>query len=84
MRASFTSGSPPFLEYLKEQLKAMVGLMRGKISPVTRGYHLRYLSIPECLRLYNFVYRGESNLYIRKKKGKFEKFISLKTKEKSK
>lgn len=82
IRVSFASGSRFFLKYLKENLKLRVGLQFGKVSPMTRGYHLRYLSMPECINLYKFMYRGNSDLYLRRKKSKFEKFIFLKAKEK--
>ncbi len=81
IRVSFTSGSQGFLRDLKKHLESLIGL-RGKISNITRGYHLRYLSMPECISLYKFMYGGNNNLYLRRKKHKFEKFILLKTKEK--
>lgn len=81
IRASFTSGSQSFLRDLKNHLHSFVGLLRGEVSPVQRGYHLRYLSMPECTALYKFMYRNNTNLYLKRKKDKFELFLSSKAKE---
>jgi intein/homing endonuclease len=81
IRTSFTSGSQTFLRDLNKHLRSVAGLLHGKVSPVTRGYHLRYLSMPECIALYKFMYRGNTNLYLKRKKDKFELFSSLKKKE---
>ncbi|MDP2941375.1 MAG: LAGLIDADG family homing endonuclease [Candidatus Omnitrophota bacterium] len=78
IRTSFTSGSQNFLQDLKKQLQSLVGLSRGRVSPVTRGFHLRYLSMPECIALYKFMYQGNNNLYLRRKRDKFESFLSFK------
>lgn len=84
IRVSFTSGSQGFLKDLKKYLLLQVGLSRGKISPVTRGYHLRYLSMSECIALYKFMYQGNDNLYLKRKKDKFKLFLSSKYKENKK
>lgn len=81
IRTSFTSGSKYFLRDLKRYLHYWVSLLHGKISPVRSGYHLRYLSMPECIALYKFMYRGNSSLYLKRKKDKFELFLSVKAKE---
>lgn len=84
IRVSFTSGSQSFLEDLNKYLLCRVGLLRGKVSPVTRGYHLRYLSMPECVMLYEFMYQGHDKLFLKRKKDKFKLFLSLKDKENKK
>ena len=84
IRTSFTSGSQSFLQDLNKHLRSVAGLLRGKVSPVRRGYHLRYLSMPECLILYKFMYHGNSNLYLKRKKDKFELFVFLKNQENKK
>lgn len=81
IRTSFTSGSQSFLLDLNEHLKAIAGLLRGKIASITRGYHLRYLTMSECIALYKFMYKDSANLYLKRKKDKFESFLYLKTKE---
>lgn len=81
IRTSFTSGSLIFLQDLNQHLKAVADLSRGKISSVTRGYHLRYLSMSECIALYKFMYKNSSELYLKRKKAKFELFLDLKTRE---
>jgi len=75
IRTSFTSGSKSFLRGLKEELQSSADLLRGKISPITRGYHLRYLSMPECTALYKFIYENSNGLYLKRKKDKFELFL---------
>lgn len=84
IRVSFTSGSQSFLKDLKEYLLRQAGLSRGKISPITRGYHLRYLSMPECIALYKFMYQGNDKLYLKRKIDKFKLFLSSKDKESKK
>lgn len=84
IRVSFTSGSQSFLKDLKKYLLRQAGLSRGKISPITRGYHLRYLSMSECIALYKFMYQGNDKLYLKRKKDKFELFLSSKDKENKK
>jgi intein/homing endonuclease len=83
IRASFTSGSKNFLLGLKNYLESIDGSLRGNISPITRGHHLRYISMPECIALYRFMYSGRPDIYLKRKKDKFESFLSLKNKEKS-
>lgn len=84
IRTSFTSGSKNFLLGLKSYLESIDNSLRGRISEITRGYHLRYLSMSECIALYKLMYRSKSNIYLKRKKDKFDSFLSLKTKEKSK
>lgn len=81
IRISFTSGCLQFLEGLREYLEHSARLQGGKICSIDRGYILRYLSMGECINFYNFLYRGNSNLYLIRKKDKFESFLSSKTKE---
>lgn len=81
IRASFTSGSQQFLQDLDKQLRLIAGLSGGKVSSVTRGYHLRYVSMPGCLALYKFMYEDNSNLFLKRKRDKFELFSSLKSNE---
>lgn len=81
IRTSFTSGSLSFLQDLNRHLESVASLSHGKVSPVTRGYHLRYLSMPECMALYRFMYQGNPSLYLKRKKDKFELFLSLKAGE---
>ncbi len=81
IRTSFTSGSKSFLEGLRGYLESSAGLLGGKISSVTRGYHLRYLSIPECIALYKFMYCSGVKFYLKRKKDKFRLFLSSKSKE---
>ncbi len=81
IRTSFTSGCKNFLQDLNQKLKSLKGLSGGKVSPVTGGYHLRYVSMPGCLALYKFMYRGNSDLFLKRKKDKFESFMFLKSKE---
>ena len=83
IRISFTSGSRRFLQELNKYLQHSAELSGGKISYIDRGCLLRYLSMGECIKFYNFVYRYNPNLYLKRKKDKFESFISLKTNEKS-
>ena len=81
IRTSFTSGSQIFLQDLRMYLGIWAGLLLGKVSPITRGHHLRYLSMPECAALYKFMYRGNPKVYLKRKKDKFELFLALKNQE---
>lgn len=81
IRTSFTSGSKQFLQDLEKRLQKTICLLRGKVSPVRRGYHLRYVSMPECLALYGFMYHDSPSLFLKRKRDKFESFLSLKRKE---
>jgi len=81
IRTSFTSGSRNFLNDLNKNLKCLGGLLKGKVSPAARAYHLRYLSMSESLGLYKFMYRYNPGLYLKRKKDKFESFILLKNRE---
>ena len=82
IRVSFTSGCQRFLQDLNKHLQYSAGLLHGKVSHITRGYQLRYLSMPECMTFYKFMYRGDDNLYLNRKKDKFKLFLSLKNQEK--
>lgn len=84
IRTSFISGSQQFLGDLERHLCGMADLLGGKISSIRRGYHLRYISMPNCLALYKFMYQDNPNLYLKRKRDKFELFLSLKSNEKSK
>ncbi len=81
IRTSFTSGSHIFLQDLDKCLQNLAGLLRGRISPIKGGYHLRYVSMPECIAFYRYLYQNSPDLYLKRKKDKFELFISLKYKE---
>lgn len=80
IRVSFASGSKEFLVGLEKYLRKWAGLYRGRISVLPRGYHLRYLSMPECLSIYKFMYQSNPRIYLKRKKDKFEKFALLKHK----
>ncbi len=84
IRTSFTSGCQRFLQDLERYLRNSVDLLEDKVSPVKRGYHLRYVSMSGCIALYKFMYQGNTNLYLKRKKDKFELFLSLKSNEKTK
>ncbi|MFC1699516.1 hypothetical protein ACFL1I_06145 [Candidatus Omnitrophota bacterium] len=72
----FCSASLPFLQTLHNQLQSKGRLLRGWIWHGPRSYYLCF-AIEDSLRLFNFMYQNDSQLYLKRKKDKFESFISL-------
>lgn len=69
----FTSGSNKFLEELWKALKKH-RIIEGGTLYHTDGYHLCF-STHDSLRLYNFMYQKEKNLYLGRKKSIFEHYF---------
>ncbi len=70
----FTSGSKKFLGGLWEVLKKYKIVEGGTLNH-TDGYHLCF-SIHDSLRLYNFMYQQEKDLYLARKKSIFEHYFN--------
>lgn len=70
----FTSGSKNFLEGLMRILKKGK-IIRGGTLYHTDGYHLCF-STHDSLRLYNFMYQQEKDLFLERKKSIFEHYFS--------
>jgi len=69
----FTSGSKKFLEKLIGILKKY-RIVEGGTLYHTDGYHLCF-STHDSLRLYNFMYQKEKDLYLERKKSIFEHYF---------
>ncbi len=69
----FTSGSKKFLEGLWKVLKKS-RIIEGGTLYHTDGYHLCF-STRDSLRLYNFMYQKEKDLYLGRKKSIFEHYF---------
>ena len=70
----FTSGSKKFLEDLRILLKQHADMHGGTLY-YTQGYRLCF-SIHDSLRLYNFMYQQEKDLYLSRKKSIFEHYFN--------
>lgn len=75
--ASFTSGCENFLISLKKILSEK-GLLGGSLVNKERGFDLKY-SINDSLKLYKNMYNSNCSLFLGRKKGKFEKYIKLRS-----
>lgn len=71
----FTSGSNKFLQGLWKVLKKY-RIIEGGTLYRTLGYHLCF-STHDSLRLYNFMYQKEKNLYLGRKKAIFEQYFNI-------
>ncbi len=69
----FTSGSKKFLKGLWKVLRKQ-GIIEGGTLYHTLGYHLCF-STHDSLRLYNFMYQKEKDLYLERKKSIFEHYF---------
>ena len=72
--AGFTSGSKIFLEGLLSRIKKAEVATGGSLY-LTDGYHLCF-SIRDSLKLYNFMYKNDGNLYLERKKSIFRHYFS--------
>src|SRR3989344_4785357 len=70
----FTSGSRKFLEDLRILLKQHADMCGGTLY-YAQGYRLCF-SIHDSLRLYNFMYQQEKDLYLSRKKSIFEHYFN--------
>ncbi len=71
----FTSGSKNFLISLRNIL-SQKGVLGGSLVEKERGYDLKY-SIKNSLILYKIMYNRRSPLFIKRKKDRFEKYMSF-------
>ena len=76
IRTTFASGSKNFLIKLHNTLIRYGKLEKGKIWYSGRAYELHF-GIEDSLKFYKFIYSGNNNLYLRRKKEAFEKFVTL-------
>ncbi len=70
----FTSGSKIFLEMLLSRLKRS-GITTGGSLFLTDGYHLCF-SIKDSLSLSKFMYKDSKDLYLARKKSRFDHYFS--------
>ncbi|MEK9135043.1 MAG: LAGLIDADG family homing endonuclease [Patescibacteria group bacterium] len=73
----FTSGSREFLVSLKKVL-SKYGILGGSLVQKERGFDLKY-SINDSLNLYKIMYNGKCNLFLKRKRDKFEKYIKMRS-----
>ena len=73
----FTSGSKDFLISLKYNL-ANRGLLGGSLIKKERGFDLKY-SVKDSLILYKIMYNNECSLFLKRKKERFEKYITMRS-----
>lgn len=71
----FTSGSKNFLESLWKILKKYKVVEGGTLYET--GGHRLCFSANDSLRLYNFMYQKEKNLYLERKKAIFEQYFDI-------
>ncbi|MDO8570230.1 MAG: LAGLIDADG family homing endonuclease, partial [Candidatus Daviesbacteria bacterium] len=71
----FTSGSKKFLVELMKVLKKSK-IIEGGTLYKTDGYHLCF-STHDSLKLYNFMYQKEKDLYLARKKVIFERYFNV-------
>jgi hypothetical protein len=76
IRTTFASGSKDFLKELHNVLMLQEILKRGKIWYSGRAYELHF-GIEDSLKFYRFIYSGNNNLYLKRKKKVFERFAQL-------
>lgn len=74
----FTCGSEGFLLQLNKKLHATAGINGGSLSYQSRAFRLSY-STQDALKLHHYMYSGNLNLHLVKKKVKFEEFIRTKS-----
>mgnify|MGYP001795332478 FL=1 len=74
----FTSCSEKFLNSLKFKLDAF-DINKGVLSKGRGNYYRLTYSINNSLKLYDFMYNslGTSRLFLKRKKGVFEKYIKM-------
>lgn len=72
---SFTSGSPHFLQGLKDQLQEYACVEGGSIYEKNRGFELSF-SKHDSLKLFEFMYKGiSSEKFLERKYNVFQKFL---------
>jgi len=80
IRTTFCSGSLEFIKGLRRELFKNAGLSEGYLRRGSRVMELGY-AIADSLSLYKFMYRGNDNVYLNRKKNKFELFLRIKNQE---
>lgn len=73
----FTSGSRIFLEELRVVLRKM-GIQGGSLVKKERGFDLKY-SVKDSLNLYKIMYNGRGQMFLKRKKEKFENYIKMRS-----
>lgn len=73
----FTSGSEDFLISLKKILFSS-GVLGGCLVKKERGFDLKY-SIKNSLKLYKIMYNSKCDLFLKRKREKFENYISMRS-----
>ena len=74
INTAFTSGSEEFLTSLRNILQ-QYKIFGGSLVNKERGFDLKY-SVKNSLILYKIMYNSKSPLFLKRKKDKFEAFIS--------
>lgn len=72
----FTCGSEKFIEELRRQLGVIAKLKGGSLAYQSRAYRLSY-STHDALQLYRFMYKNAKDLFLSRKKVRFEEFLKL-------
>jgi len=73
--SGFISGSQEFLEALHLKLKNLANIVGG-ILYEHEGYRLTF-SLKDTRKLYNFMYNDKNDLFLDRKKNKFEEFFKI-------
>ena len=78
LQTAFTSSSNNFLNFLLQKLRKL-GIERGGVYEIKNTYSRLQLSTADSLKLYNFMYNrlGPSNLFLKRKKDVFERYIKM-------
>jgi intein-encoded DNA endonuclease-like protein len=72
--SGFTSGSKNFLHNLHVKLKGIAKISGGTLNYGNGSYRL-YFSVNDSWKLYKFMYNDKNNLFLERKKDKFEKYF---------
>ncbi|MDZ7612139.1 MAG: LAGLIDADG family homing endonuclease [Candidatus Moranbacteria bacterium] len=75
IQTHFTCGNREFLKNLQERLKLVAGLRGGSLYSKENASRLKF-SIYDSIKLYNFMYGKESDLFLSRKKEKFLRYIN--------
>ncbi len=74
--AGFTSGSKEFLIELHSKLKTLAGIVGGTLCYHDGAFRL-FFSVRDSVKLYEFMYAREDELFLLRKKKVFEKYLKL-------
>ncbi len=73
--AGFTCGSEVFLEKIFSELKKTANIKKGSLYCKNNIYYCLYFSTNDSVSLYNFMYNQCGDLFLLRKRERFEKYL---------